>query len=115
LLLAVMGIYGTVSYVVALRTREVGIRMAIGAQRRDILRLILSESARPVLAGVAAGIVLSVGASAALRGVLFGVPTVDAVSFVGVSVLLLGIALLAAYPPSRRALRIDPIAALRSE
>jgi predicted permease len=115
LLLALMGIYGTVSYVVALRTREVGIRMAIGAQRRDILRLILSESARPVLAGVLLGIVLAVGASASLRGVLFGVPTVDAVSFIGVSVLLLAIALLAAYPPSRRALRVDPIVALRCE
>jgi predicted permease len=115
LLLAVMGIYGTVTYVVALRTREVGIRMAIGAQRRDILRLILSESARPVLAGVAVGLVLAVGAAASLRGVLFGVPTVDAVSFIGVSVLLLAIALLAAYPPSRRALRVDPIVALRCE
>jgi predicted permease len=115
LLLAVMGIYGTVTYVVALRTREVGIRMAIGAQRRDILRLILRESARPVLAGVAVGVVLAVGASASLRGVLFGVPLVDAVSFIGVSVLLLAIALLAAYPPSRRALRVDPIVALRSE
>jgi len=115
LLLAVMGIYGTVSYIVALRTREVGIRMAIGAQRRDILRLILSESARPVLTGVGAGIILAVGASYLLRGVLFGVPTVDAISFVGVSVLLLAIALLAAYPPSRRALRVDPIVALRCE
>jgi predicted permease len=115
LLLAVMGIYGTVTYVVALRTREVGIRMAIGAQRRDILRLILRESARPVLGGVVVGVVLAVGASASLRGVLFGVPVVDAVSFIGVSALLLAIALLAAYPPSRRALRVDPIVALRSE
>ena len=115
LLLALMGIYGTVSYIVVLRTREIGIRMAVGAQKRDVLGLILLESTRPVLAGLLAGMALAVGVSYLLRGVLYGLGTVDGVSFVGMSLLFLVIALLAAYPPSRRAMRVDPMVALRYE
>jgi predicted permease len=115
LFLALMGIHGTVSYIVFLRTREVGIRMAIGAQPRDILGLILRENTRPVLAGLAVGMVLSVGSVYVLRGLLFGLSPVDSLSFVGVSLLFLGIALLAAYAPSRRALSVDPMVALRYE
>jgi putative ABC transport system permease protein len=115
LLLAAMGIWGTVSYIVVLRTREIGIRMAVGAQKRDVLGLVLHESTRPVLFGLVFGMVLAVGASYLLRGILFGLHTVDGVSFVGVSLLFLMIALLAAYPPSRRAMRVDPIVALRYE
>jgi predicted permease len=115
LLLASMGIYGTVSYIVVLRTREVGIRMAVGAEKRDILGLILRESTQPVIAGLFVGMVLAVGASYLLRGVLYGLHTVDGISFVGVPLLFLAVALLAAYPPSRRAMRVDPIVALRYE
>jgi predicted permease len=115
LLLAAMGIWGTVSYIVVLRTREIGIRMAVGAQKRDVLGLVLRESTRPVLFGLIVGMVLAVGASYLLRGILFGLHTVDGISFVGVSFLFLIIALLAAYPPSRRAMRVDPIVALRYE
>jgi predicted permease len=115
LLLASMGIYGTVSYIVVLRTREVGIRMAVGAKKGDILGLILRESLRPVLAGLLAGMLLAVGSSYLLRGVLYGLNIVDGVSYVGVSLLFLAIALLAAYPPSRRALSVDPMVALRYE
>ena len=115
LLLTLMGIYGTVSYIVVLRTREIGIRMAVGAQKRDVLGLILRESTRPVLAGLLAGMFLAVGASYLLRGVLYGLHTVDGISFAGVSLLFLAIALLAAYPPSRRAMRVDPMVALRYE
>jgi predicted permease len=115
LLVALMGIYGTVSYIVVLRTREIGIRMAVGAQKRDILGLVLRESTRPVLAGLFAGMFLAVGASYLLRGLLFGMHTVDGLSFAGVSLLFLVIALLAAYPPSRRAMRVDPMVALRYE
>jgi predicted permease len=115
LLLALMGIYGTVSYIVLLRTREVGIRMAIGAQKRDILGLILGESARPVIAGLLAGMFLAVGVSYLLRSLLYGLNAVDPVSFVGVSLLFLAIALLAACPPARRAMRVDPMVALRYE
>jgi predicted permease len=115
LLLAAMGIWGTVSYIVVLRTREIGIRMAVGAQQRDVLGLVLRESTRPVLFGLIFGTVLAVGASYLLRGILYGLHTVDGVSFVGVSLLFFTIALLAAYPPSRRAMRVDPIVALRYE
>ena len=115
LLLASMGIFGTVSYIVVLRTREVGIRIALGAKKRDILGLMLRESTRPVLAGLLVGVTLSVGASYLLRGILYGVNIVDGVSFVGVSLLFLTIALLATYLPSRRAMRVDPVVALRYE
>lgn len=113
LVLASMGIYSTVSYMVVLRTREVGIRMAVGAQRRNILALMMRESVRPVGAGLLAGMALAAGASRLLRGVLYGLNPVDALSFVGVSLLFLAIALVASWPPSRRAMRVDPVVALR--
>ena len=115
LMLASAGIFGTVSYVVVLRTREVGIRMALGAKRSDILGLVLRESARPVLIGLLAGMLLSVGASYLMRAILYGLNIVDGISYIGVSTLFLAIALFAAYIPARRALRVDPMAALRYE
>jgi predicted permease len=115
LLLASMGIYGTVSYIVVLRTREVGIRMALGAGKRKILELMLREGMRPVLAGLLVGMSLAVGASHLLRGVLYGLNMVDGISFAGASVLFLAIALFASYVPSRRAMRVDPMVALRYE
>ncbi|MGH9645881.1 MAG: FtsX-like permease family protein, partial [Bryobacteraceae bacterium] len=115
LLLASMGIYGTVSYIVVLRTREVGIRMAIGAQKHNVMGLILGESTRPVLAGLVAGMFLALGVSYLLRGVLYGLHAADAISFAAVSLLFLAIALVASYPPARRAMRVDPVIALRYE
>jgi putative ABC transport system permease protein len=115
LLLASMGIYGTVSYVVVLRTREIGVRMALGAKRRDILGLMLRQCMRPVVVGLVVGVFIAVGTSLLLRSVLYGITTVDGVSFIGVSMLFLAIALLASYLPSRRAMRVDPSAALRCE
>lgn len=115
LVLAAMGIYGTISYIVVLRTREVGIRMAIGAQKRDILELVMRDSTRPVLAGLGVGMLLAVGASYLLRAVLYGVHLVDGVSFLGASLLFLIIALLATLPASGRATRVDPMVALRYE
>ncbi len=115
LLLASMGIFGTVSYIVVLRTREMGIRIALGAKKRDILQLMLRESTRPVLAGLVVGMPLSIGASYLMRGILYGVNIVDGISFVGVSLLFLAIALFATYLPSRRAMRVDPVVALRYE
>ncbi len=115
LLLASMGIYSTVSYIVVLRTREVGIRMAIGAQKRDILTLMMRESTPPVLAGLLVGMVLAAGASQLLRGVLYGLNPIDPISFAGASLLFLAIALIATWPPSRRAMRVDPMVALRYE
>ena len=115
LLLASMGIYGTVSYIVLLRTREVGIRMALGAKKRDVLALMLREVARPVLAGLLVGLILAVGCSYLLRGVLNGLSPVDSVSFAGIPLLFLAIALVASWLPSRRAMRVDPVVALRCE
>ncbi|MGA8597717.1 MAG: ABC transporter permease [Bryobacteraceae bacterium] len=115
LILASMGIYSTVSYMVVLRTHEVGIRMAIGAQKGHILALMMRESARPVVGGLLAGMVLAAGASQLLRGVLYGLNMVDPISFVGASLLFLAIALVATWLPSRRAMRVDPMVALRYE
>ena len=115
LLLTSIGIYGTVGYIVVLRTREVGVRMALGAKRRDILGLMLSDVTRPVLGGLLAGLLLGAGVAALLRWALHDLGAVDGISFAGVSALFLLIALLAAYLPSRRAMRVDPVVALRCE
>ena len=115
LLLALIGIYGTVSYVVVLRTREVGIRMAIGAQRSDVLGLILRETARPVLLGLLFGMLLAVGVSYVGRGLFYRIDRIDGISLAGVSSLFLAVALLASYLPARRAMRVDPVVALRYE
>jgi ABC-type antimicrobial peptide transport system permease subunit len=115
LLLASLGIYSTVSYDVVLRTREVGIRMAIGAQKRDVLALVMRGSLRAVLVGLVTGVVLAIGAARLLRGVLYGLAALDAVSFAAASLLFLTIALAANWVPSRRALRIDPLVALREQ
>jgi len=115
ILLALIGIFGTVSHMVALRTREVGIRMAVGAQQHDVLRLILRESAQPVVAGLLAGIVLAAGLVYLLRGILYGINAVDGIYFAIVAISFLAVALLASYPPARRAMRVDPVVALRYE
>jgi putative ABC transport system permease protein len=115
LLLASMGIYSTVSYIVVLRTREVGIRMALGAQKRDILVQMMLESSLPVVSGLLAGMVLAVGASHLLRGVLYGLNIIDPITYAGASLFYLAIALFATWLPSRRAMRIDPMEALRYE
>jgi putative ABC transport system permease protein len=110
-----MGIYSMVSYDVVLRTREVGIRMAIGAQKRDILSVVMRGSLRAVLAGLAVGLVLATAAARLLRGVLYGMGALDVVSFATASALFLTIALVASWLPSRRAMRIDPLVALRDQ
>jgi ABC-type antimicrobial peptide transport system permease subunit len=115
LALALLGIYGTVSYIVVLRTQEIGIRMAVGAQKSDVLWLILRQSTRPVLIGLLAGMFLAVGASYVLRDLLYGLPVVDGVSFGGMCVVFLVVALSASYPPARSAMRVDPTVALRYE
>jgi predicted permease len=115
LVLACVGIYGTVSYAVVRRTREVGIRMALGAKKSDVLNLILRESGRPVFVGLVIGIVAAVGASHLLRALLFGMSTLDPLSFIGVALLFGLISMLAAYLPARRATTVDPMVALRYE
>lgn len=115
LLLACLGVYGMVSYAVAQRTHEIGVRMALGARNGQVLRLVVREGFRPILAGIMMGILLSAGVSRLLAATLFGLSPLDAVSFLGVSALLGGIALLATVLPARRAMRVDPMVALRYE
>ena len=113
LLLAAVGIYGIVAFSVARRTREIGIRMALGAERRDVLRMLVGEGAGLALTGIAAGIVVSLAVTRLVASLLFGVRATDPVTFGAVSALLAGAALAASYLPARRAMRLDPNAALR--
>jgi putative ABC transport system permease protein len=115
LLLAVVGIYGVLHFAVARRTREIGIRMALGAGRRDIVRLILSRSMIFVLAGLAFGIVGSLAASSMIGKILGGVSATDPLTFTAVAVLFTLVALAASAIPARRASRIDPMEAVRYE
>lgn len=115
LLLAAVGLYGIVAYLVGQRTREIGVRLALGARRRDVLRLVLGDGMRPVAAGMAAGLVLAVGATRLLTAFLFGVSPLDAVTFAGGAAVLAAVALAASYLPARRAAATDPVRALRAE
>jgi len=115
LLLAALGIYGVISYLVSERTQEIGIRLALGAQRGKIMAMVLRQGLGLAMAGAALGLVGSVIVSHLMAGLLYGVRPTDPVTFVGVAILLIGIALLACYIPARRAMRVDPIIALRYE
>jgi ABC-type antimicrobial peptide transport system permease subunit len=114
-LLAAIGIYGVMSYAVAERTHELGVRIALGADRASVLRLVLGESVALAAIGIAVGLVGAFGATRLIQSLLFGVTTTDAVTFVGISTLLAVTALVASYVPARRAMRVDPMIALRYE
>jgi predicted permease len=115
LLLAAVGVYGVVSYAVSRRTREIGIRMTLGADGRDVMGMILRQSMRPVVIGGAIGIVGCAGVSWVLSGMMFGISVHDPIAFLFVPAFLLGIALLASYVPARRATKVNPVVALRCE
>jgi predicted permease len=115
LVLACIGLYGLLSYEVARRTREIGIRMALGAQRRDLLRLIVGYGILLFLIGTAIGTTAALGVTRFIAAMLFGIHPNDPVTFIGVAVLLTLVALLASYIPARRAMRVDPMVALRYE
>jgi putative ABC transport system permease protein len=115
IVLAAVGIYGLISYSVAQRTREIGIRMALGAQARQVMMPVLREGFVLALAGIAIGLAGSVAAARLLSKFLFGIEASDPLTYALVSTLLLAIALLASFIPSRRAMRVDPLTALRAE
>ena len=115
LLLAAIGIYGVVSSAVARRTREIGLRMALGANRGGVLRLVMGQGMTPVLAGVALGIAGSFALSRLIGGFLFGVPPTDWVTFLAAPAVLCVVAFAANLAPARRAATVDPIVALRYE
>ena len=114
LVLALIGTYGLMSYSVNQRRREIGIRVALGAQGNDVMRLIIRQGMVLVGIGVAVGVLLSFGATRLFATLLFGVSTTDAVTFVGVPAMLMLVGLVASYLPARRVLRVDPVTALRS-
>jgi macrolide transport system ATP-binding/permease protein len=115
LLLGVVGLYGVIAYSVSQRTREIGVRMALGAQRSSVYQLIMTEAGWLVGAGIAAGLLCSIAAATLIRGLLFGVRTWDAATLAAVSAVLASAAMLASYIPARRAAQIDPMVALRYE
>jgi len=115
LVLASIGLYGVMSYTVTQRARELGVRVALGAASRDVLTMVLGQGARLAVIGVAIGLVTSLAVTRVMKDMLFGVSVTDPLTFVAISTVLLGVALLASYLPARRATRVDPIEALRSE
>ena len=115
LLLAVVGIYGVMSYAVTQRTREIGMRMALGAQPGNVMRFVMGQGMRVVLLGVAIGLIGALALARVLRNLLFQVAPTDPATFVSVALILSAVALLACYLPARRAARIDPMVALRQQ
>jgi ABC-type antimicrobial peptide transport system permease subunit len=113
--LAVVGIFGVVSYVAAQRTREIGVRMALGAQAREIVALVVGHGMRPVVIGIVAGLAGAVGVTRFMKTLLFGVTPLDPATFASVVAIVAVVGLVACWVPARRALRVDPIAALRGE
>jgi predicted permease len=115
LLLSSIGIYGVLSYVVGQRAREIGIRMALGAERKDVLQLILGKGAKLALLGVAIGLAAAVSLTRLMAGMLYGVGATDPLTFFGIALLFMSVALVACYIPARRAMRVDPMVVLRYE
>lgn len=115
LILGAVGLYGVLSYVVAERTREIGVRMALGARAEQVRTMVVAQGARVVGAGVVIGIAVALASTRALSSLLFGVQAVDAAVYVGMSVMMVAVGLLATYLPARRASKVDPMESLRGE
>ena len=115
LLLACVGIYGVISYLVGQRTHEIGVRVALGAQHSDVLRLVIGQGVGMALIGVGIGLGAALGLTRLMANQLFGISAHDPLTFAAVAVLLILVAAAACFLPARRAMRVDPIAALRCE
>ena len=115
LVLAALGVYSVVAYAVAQRTREIGLRIALGARATDIVRLSAREGLRPVVIGALAGVPVSALVAVAIRGLLFGVAPFDPVAFLLAAMALLGVTAIACWVPARMALRVNPVQTLRAE
>jgi putative ABC transport system permease protein len=113
LLLAATGLFGVISFLVSQRTREIGIRIALGAKSVSVLMMVLKQGLRMVLIGLGLGVIGALAATGVVKSLLFGVSSTDWITFAGVSIVLLGTAVLASYLPARRAARVDPMVALR--
>jgi ABC-type antimicrobial peptide transport system permease subunit len=115
LLMSLMGIYGVMSYAVASRTQEIGIRMALGAQQRDVLKLIVGQGLMLAMSGIAIGLIAAFALTRVLKSVLYQVSATDPLTFILISLLLTVAALLACWVPARQAAKVDPMVALRCE
>jgi ABC-type antimicrobial peptide transport system permease subunit len=115
MLLAAIGLYGVMTWTIARRTREIGVRMALGERPRGIFRLVLRDTLMMVTLGIAIGIPLALAATRLIRGLLFGVGAADPLVILAASILLIAVATLAGFLPARRAARVDPMIALRHE